>query len=305
MLQASTETGHVDPVTAKYPKTFKRKLQKLISGPLQTVAMEITPEMASAMLEFRRKQNRQTSDDIVDRYGRDMVNGDWNWSNQGIGFNTAGEMFDGQHRLLAAVRYNVSFKTNVTFGLPEAAMDNVDQGRFRTPGQIFQINGVPWGNNAAAGARVAVTYLRGEIRVSSHAAIHPTSRKKIPTNELLEFVQAHPDFVDHYQDFHQLYKEFRVVSPSTLHAFHWLARQDHPIKADFFFESLCQGTNIKPGSPIHKLRQRLNRATNFNEYLSASVKAAFLVKAYNAYLTGKPLGILRQTTDEKFPRLVS
>ena len=213
MLQASSEV-QVSPVTAKYTKSFRSRLQKLISGPLQTVAMEITPEMASTMLEVRRNQNRRLRDDDIDKYGQAMVEGRWHWSNQGIGFNTNGEMFDGQHRLTAAVRYNVTFKTNVTFGLPEAAMDIVDRGSVRTPGQIFQINGVPWGNNIAAGARVAHTYLGPGVRVSSHASIHPIGKRAAPVEELLEFVHNHPDFVEHYQDNHRLYGEYRDIAPS-------------------------------------------------------------------------------------------
>jgi len=304
MLQASTEHVQVTPVTSKYAKSFRSKLQKLISGPLQTVAMEVTPEMAAAMLEVRRDQNRRLHDETVDKLGHEMLSGRWHWSNQGIGFNTKGEMFDGQHRLTAAVRYNVSFKTNVTFGLPEGAMDVVDRGKNRTPGQIFQINGVPWGNNMAAGARVAYYYLNPGIRISSHAAVHPIGKRTASVEELLEFVQEHPDFVDHFQDHYKLYSEYREIAPSILHAFHWLARQDHPIKADHFFQDLCQGTNIKPGSSLHKLRQRLAKAKTRHELIPASVRAALLVKAYNAYLTGKPVGVLRINSDEKFPQLV-
>jgi hypothetical protein len=109
-----------------------------VSGPLRSQWIDITPELATKWLanNFR---NRPISHDLVMAYARDMINGVWVPTHQGLAFNDRDELIDGQHRLHAIVLANVTVRMMVTFGLPSqidgremTTMDAVDRGRTRS-----------------------------------------------------------------------------------------------------------------------------------------------------------------------------
>src|SRR5262245_41386859 len=79
--------------------------------------MTVTPELAHAWLTSNVK-NRKLRDEVVKSYARDMVNGNWVITHQGVAFNDKHELIDGQHRLNAIVESGVPVMMLVTFGLP-------------------------------------------------------------------------------------------------------------------------------------------------------------------------------------------
>lgn len=112
---------------------------------LRSLWMDVTPEMAKTWLgnNFR---NRPLSDDTIVAYARDMTNGTWVPTHQGVAFNDRDELIDGQHRLHAIVRCGLTIRMMVTFGLPSAiagkemtTMDAVDRGRTRSVADQLKI----------------------------------------------------------------------------------------------------------------------------------------------------------------------
>lgn len=108
------------------------------SGPLRSQWIDVTPALAEKWLanNFR---NRPLREDTVKAYARDMINGVWVLSHQGMAFNDKDELIDGQHRLHAIVLSGVAVRTMVTFGLPSkidgkemTTMDAVDRGATRS-----------------------------------------------------------------------------------------------------------------------------------------------------------------------------
>ncbi len=107
--------------------------------------IDITPAMAANWLN-NNFGNRPVSDDVVLAYARDMINGTWRATHQGIAFNDEDRLIDGQHRLRAIVRANVTVRMMVTFGLPSkiagtemTMMDCVDRGRTRSVSDQLKI----------------------------------------------------------------------------------------------------------------------------------------------------------------------
>ena len=94
--------------------------------------VEVTPKMAVEWLEKNIDNNRTIRQSIVSKYARDMRNGDWKLTHQGIAFNSIGELVDGQHRLWAVVEANVPVKMYVATGLDIGTEKLVDSGLART-----------------------------------------------------------------------------------------------------------------------------------------------------------------------------
>jgi hypothetical protein len=109
-----------------------------VAGAMRTVWTDVTPEQAAAWLE-NNFVNRPLKDDVVQAYARDMVNGVWVPTHQGVAFNDANALIDGQHRLSAIVLTGLTVRMMVTYGLPAkikdremTTMDAVDRGRTRS-----------------------------------------------------------------------------------------------------------------------------------------------------------------------------
>jgi hypothetical protein len=107
-------------------------------GPLRSQWIDITPALAEKWLanNFRNRPIRQ---DVVKAFARDMINGVWVQTHQGIAFNDKDDLIDGQHRLSAIVLSGVTVRMMVTFGLPSqiagkemTTMDAVDRGATRS-----------------------------------------------------------------------------------------------------------------------------------------------------------------------------
>lgn len=119
--------------------------------------IDVTPKKAAAWLE-NNFRNRPLSDDVVAAYARDMKNGTWVPTHQGIAFNDRDELIDGQHRLRAIVRSGCTVRMMVTFGLASqikgsemTTMDAVDRGRTRSVADQLKIqHGMKEGSAIAA-----------------------------------------------------------------------------------------------------------------------------------------------------------
>lgn len=107
-------------------------------GTIRTQWMDVDPATAKRWLE-NNFRNRPLCDDVVQAYARDIMNGVWIPTHQGVAFNDKDELIDGQHRLHAIVLTGKTVRIMVTFGLPSnipgkemTTMDAVDRGRTRS-----------------------------------------------------------------------------------------------------------------------------------------------------------------------------
>jgi hypothetical protein len=112
---------------------------------VRSVWMDIDPATAETWLE-NNFVNRKLSDDTVRSYARDMLNGVWVATHQGVAFNDRDHLIDGQHRLSAIVLCGLTMRMMVTFGLPSkiaghsmTTMDAVDRGKTRSVADQLKI----------------------------------------------------------------------------------------------------------------------------------------------------------------------
>lgn len=80
----------------------------------------ITPEIATEYLKHN-KVNRKVRAYAVSNYARDMKDGKWELSPQGISFYENGDLADGQHRLLAVTRAGIPVDFYVTYDVPASS----------------------------------------------------------------------------------------------------------------------------------------------------------------------------------------
>jgi hypothetical protein len=99
-----------------------------------------SPEQAKDALK-KNHNIRQISRGSVLSYAQDMLKGHWVFNAQGLVFDTAGRLRDGQHRLTAQVLAGVTVEYLVHDLCSEVECSNLDQGQTRSVAQIVAPNG--------------------------------------------------------------------------------------------------------------------------------------------------------------------
>lgn len=146
---------------------------------MNTITMEVTPQIAKDWL-LQNNNNRNLREKVVSILAKEMQEGRWHQTHQGIAFYNDGSLADGQHRLNAIVRSGTTQKFSVTFNLPKESGIGIDTGAAREMHDVLRIIGAPrWlDKNAVALIRACLAGLGKNMQkvsphdVTSYAAKH-------------------------------------------------------------------------------------------------------------------------------------
>jgi hypothetical protein len=266
---------------------------------------DITPAMATEYLS-RNGGGRNLSQSAVACYARDMANGNWRTTHQGIAFDADGNLRDGQHRMAAIVRSGVTVRMLIVKGIPREGFGVMDTGRGRTMADRLQIEGR--GSDAVQLAAVARKALLWDAGL-------PWSRGLLPTREeISKFIDDNEDLLEAAKFAHAWPN--RRILPSSAAGFAWwlfqgIDRQD----ADYFMERLRDGANLEVNDSIHVLRERLrlrgaHQARDINSgpggrYVRTELMLALTIIAWNHYRKHNPITKLQLPSvlsDDNYPR---
>lgn len=100
----------------------------------------VTPEMARGILDNNNTSNRRLTQNKVNIYSSDLMEGKWAITHQGIAFYEDGVLADGQHRLEAIVRTGISAIMLVVCGLDYESAIFIDEGKKRTVADVSDIS---------------------------------------------------------------------------------------------------------------------------------------------------------------------
>jgi hypothetical protein len=259
--------------------------------------MLITPTMAKKLLE-KNISNRRLKQKTVEKYTKDMQLGIWKEdTGELIKISISGYLLDGQHRLYAIVKSNISQKMHVGTDLPDEVFKVIDTGSSRNSADIFHIDGIANSNTIPS---IIYTYKRfiggytgGNSERESSAIV-------------LNSYYERPDF---YQNVAKKtlswYKAFsRILTPAIIGGFYCYFQSINEALAEDFFNQLCYG-NGNICKPIALLRKKLVEDRLSTKKLSIATKNAFIIKAWNYYRKNEVVKILKFDFDnEKFPKAI-
>lgn len=100
----------------------------------------ITPEKAKKYLS-RNCVNRPLRQSVVNKYARDIENGLYTETHQGIAFDEDGNLIDGQHRLFAIIKAQKPIVSDVARNVQRSAGINIDTGKVRDFNDIAHFDG--------------------------------------------------------------------------------------------------------------------------------------------------------------------
>ena len=263
---------------------------------VDTNIVTITPEMAEEWLK-KNPNNRKLNRGRAIDYAEVLKRGEWELNGESIIFDEAGNLMDGQHRLLAVQISGIPMKAVVVNGVNRESMPTLNTGRRRSLGDNLRIMGVNLPTKTAAMLRWRFKIDQGPVWI--RGSMYPTHPQALALLEELGGTVTHSMSIVYSRPNERL---LGMMGPLT--ALHSIVYGRYRDRADAFFQQLTTGANMSAESPAFLLRDRLIREKMKRERVEEWVRLAYAVKAWNAFIDRKPIRVLRLHKDEKFPDII-
>jgi len=258
----------------------------------------VTPELAAQWLATN-ENNRNLRERLVRKLAGAIKRGEWRLNGDTIRFDQNGKLVDGQHRLAAIVHAQTPIETFVAEGIDRSAQVTMDTGAKRTLADALKLRGENDVNVLAATLRMYWRYLHGQLRYFRVEATH---------EELLKLLDEHPTIRDSVSAVRAT-KTLRI-SHTTASTAHYICSRGNPEDEDakYFFQRLLDGVDLEEDSPIRRLREWLLTTAGTKTKHTPTYVLALYIKAWNAYIEGRPVKALRWrvggSNPEPFPKPV-
>ncbi len=261
----------------------------------------ITPEKAQKFLA-NNKGNRQISRRHIDFLREQMISGKWKFTGDMIKISDTGRLLDGQHRLQAIVQSNTPQIMLIGYGFNEDIFGTIDTGKNRTAADLIAINGFTNAKNMQSMARFVLSFNKGAYTLPNSRS--STAMTKISNQEILDFVQNNEEMVDIIKFAGEIYYKIRSISHANLAGLYMLMAKKNQVECDYFFEKYGSGLDLHSKHPIYLLREKLLKFSMSKRKMESREKIALFIKAWNAFLLKKDVGMLTFKTDEAFPAIL-
>lgn len=253
--------------------------------------MTITPAMAMDWLEKVNNRNRPVSQSHVNVLARDMKDGKWGISHEGIAFDPNGILLDGQHRLWAIVEADTPIETLVFFNVPEEAIMIINGGRVRT-----LVDHLKLANRDGYLTSHHTSTLKAML---GGAGVQP----KLSHQETSEILKKHREAVDFAVKYlsHCRTKGICNAITRSVIARAWYSADHNDLIR--FCELLTSGiiSNFPSAAALVSLREYLTTNTGGTSGAIRREKYGRIERALKAFLKRESIGKLVPSTKELFP----
>ena len=267
--------------------------------PDQMCVMEVTPEMASDWLSYRRHPDlRPLSVSVSGRYQKDMEEGRWREATpEGLVFDTEGWIISGQHRLKAQANSGKTLQWRIFPGEPRDIAPFLDAGFRRTAAHLIRVP------HAVAVAN-AGRYMAA-LADADRYGLPRYGRVTVP--ETLAAFQQWPEIAWHARLAHQIQVYANIPAGAHLAVLAQAERTDYRDAIPPWLDGLKTGFNLPEGDARAYLRNRFGYGLkSLGRRNQREMSYAMIVKAWNLYAQELPVGKggLRWGIEEKLPQVV-
>lgn len=283
-----TFIGAAAPATTGLKPPFEGGTQ--LSNGVVIAEIVVTPELADEWLRTRNMRNRFISPDYVDQYARAMREGHWDGVGIGPGilFGPNGELFDGQHRLLAVARSGVAQRFLVRYGAHDDLRQYIDKGRARNVTTDIALLGEPGAQYVVAATAMILMLVSG--RTHGHGL-------RLMADDILFVKGLYPSF-DEFISICRRKTGERVFRQSCFYGALVYASGMFPEQALGFFHQTITGVGIDVGSPILLLRRLLMNVPATKDRRLMLETARKVLRAFQFWKEGRSVRTLYASTYE-------
>jgi len=241
----------------------------------------ITVEMALNLLAGQ-VNIRPISKSVVERYARDMRNGNWKLSGY-ISTTSDGVLLNGFHRLHAVIESGTSTLMIRYINAPADTLETEDGGAKRTFAHVLNGKGV-----ISAGKVAAMAAAGWKITNGQWNRVEPTNAEKAA------WLEARPHAHELVKLSDRIFKMVKGKSSCTGAVMAEAVDAGWDLQSiTAFVDDVVSGVTAFPGNPAIAYRNAMTRAlVNSNTHLDKSAHRAYFAKALDAYLQGRQLSKL-------------
>lgn len=253
---------------------------------MKAAIREVTPAMAEVWLG-KNPLNRNVRLNRVEEYAADMEAGDWKVNGESIILDADGNLIDGQHRLLAILFAGKSIQSLVVEGVETTAKSTIDTGMKRSLADVLKMQGENNVHSLAAAVTMAFRWEHGGLR--DHT---PATRA-----QALNWLEENPAIRDALKLAAPITIKPLRMPPSIAAPLLFFAESVSTFEdVATFVEQVATGLGVTEDDGSYRLRMYLLNSASENNYTGSTrgfVKLALAVKAWNAYIDGTPVKVLR------------
>lgn len=268
------------------------------------VTENITPAKAQEYLKTSIG-NRPISKVFVRSYADTMKQGKWLLNGVPIIFDIDGHLRDGHHRLYAVIEAGIPVRFDVCRGTSAEAFTTYDCGRHRTVGQLLAMQQVK--NYNLVGSIV----IANERLISCGRLLENNSGSagnRTTNSDKYELYRKDPDGYGSVASYIcALLSRCRMLSGSWAGGLYYYLTHtggytDAEVKP--FFEEIFSVETTKT-SACNILRKAITNAALSGKKIKAETLWAYIVKAWNSFISGKEMKVLRYVQgQEVLPELI-
>lgn len=214
------------------------------SAALSATVEVITPRKAQEWLGANVHNRSLRNQTVVAKYANDMNKGAWRFTGEAIKFSTSGALLDGQHRLHALIRANVTLPMLVIRNLEDDSQEVMDSGAKRSPADALGLRGE---KSTALLASAASAIISG----------CSATRKNVSTSDILDVIDADESIRWIVSEVLPTLKLSMISGTVSFYAY-WRLNQIDPNRTALFFSALASLANLPSGSPILALHKKLS-----------------------------------------------
>jgi hypothetical protein len=255
-----------------------------------TAFVTITSDQARDLLTFMKPQ-RTLYKNTVALFVDLIRNGEFALTHQGIAFDEEGRLMDGQHRLTACVETGIPIHVMVTFNMPWAVFEALDNGRIRSVADHLFTAHIVDDTRAGTGLSAA-----GRILHSWDKGLDPTVKdpgRGARAKQIRLALSHHPKLKETVEWCDANVGDRRIQHRAAFAAMLTLFREVDDDKAMAFARQIINSEGIYEGDPAHTLRKTLQP-----EARNAKNRSAFMhriVWAWNAFYERRKITKLYST----------
>jgi len=245
---------------------------------MKATIVTMTKELARDYLT-RNNQNRKVKKATLLFYKQQMISGKWKENGEPIIIDVNGVIKDGQHRLLAVVESDFSYKVPVISGVESNVMDTIDTGKNRSASDVLHLEGFKYSALIASSVKAILYEKLSEI--NSHSI-------NISNSSIFEYANKYKNYL--YELVHEAQEisslQVARVLTDTMIVFYL---HKYGINQDTitFLNSLT-GTTRKPKSATDYVYKKLFKCYTGEERLSLGDKQKYIERAYEYFIKGNP-----------------
>lgn len=248
-----------------------------------TQVVDMTPEWASDILK-NNINNRGLSSTKVKSFAKQIVNGKWRKTGQGISIAHNGRLLDGQTRLSAVVQSGCSVPMVIAWNCDEDSFAVFDTGRARSATDVLKIAGLTQHQGiVSSGLRLAIPLIE-------NPEAYFVISQGITNEEILDLWNQSKDQCEWCANLSSsVHKQFSTFSKSIYFTFLYLAmNKGWESNLLLEFSNLFgSGADLESGSPILAYRQYVtNNFLRCNMNQQRLQTLASLISCFNKYATG-------------------